>query len=86
MSFKKKKKKKYWFYSVLSLLTPIWCSQGSVLDPLLFLLYTTPLRLVIGKHKLIKFHFYADDTHLFIQENSSAAFEQLNRCLDHVKE
>ena len=63
--------------------------QGSVLGPLLFLLYITLLSLVIGKYKGIKFHFYADDTQVYLhlsQENSSAAFEQLNRCLDDVKE
>ena len=31
--------------------------KGSVLGPLVFSLYTT---LVIGKHKGLKFHFYAD--------------------------
>ena len=63
--------------------------QGSVLGPLLFSLYTTPLSLVIGKHKGIKFHFYEDDTQVYIHlshKNSCAAFEQLNRCLDDVKE
>ena len=63
--------------------------QGSVLGPLLFSLYTTPLSLVIGNHKGVKFHFYADDTEVYIhlsQNNSSAAFENLNRCLDDIKE
>ena len=63
--------------------------QGSVLGPLLFSLYTTPLSLVIGKHKGVKFHCYADDTHVYMylsQKNSSAAFEKLNRCLDDIKE
>ena len=63
--------------------------QGSVLGPLLCSLYTTPLRLIISKHKGIKFHFYADDSQVYIhlsQKNASAAFDKLNRCLDDVKE
>ena len=63
--------------------------QGSVLGPLLFSLHATPLSLVIGKHKRVKFHCYADDTQVYIhlsQKNSSAAFEKLNRCLDDIKE
>ena len=62
--------------------------QGSVLGPLLFSLYTTTLSLIITKHKGIKFHFYADDSQVYIhlsQKNASAAFEKLNRCLDDVK-
>ena len=48
-----------------------------------------PLSLVIGKHKGVKFHCYADDTQVNIhlsQKNSSAAFKKLNRCLDDIKE
>ena len=63
--------------------------QGSVLGPVLFSLYTTPLSLIIGKQKGIKFHFYADDSQVYLhfsQKNVSAAFEQFNRCLNDVKE
>ena len=45
------------------------------------------LSLIIGKHKGIKFHFYADSqVSMYLSQNASAAFEQLNRCLDDVKE
>ena len=63
--------------------------QGSVLGPLLFSLYTIPLSLIIGKHKGIKFHFYAADSQVYVhlsQKNASAAFEQLKRCLNDVKQ
>ena len=63
--------------------------QGSVLGPLLFSLYTTPLSKIIRLHLHIKFHFYADNTQLYIHlshNNASAALAKLNVCLHDVQQ
>ena len=63
--------------------------QGSVLGPLLFSLYTTPLSKIIRLHLHIKFHFYADGTQLYIHlshKNASSALAKLNACLRDVQE
>ena len=39
--------------------------QGSVLGPILYLLYTAPLAEIIQSHGLV-YHFYTDDTQLYI--------------------
>ena len=64
-------------------------SQGSVMGPLLLSFYTSPLSTLIGKHKGIKFHFYANNSQLYVHlshMNASAAFDKLNRYLQDVKE
>ena len=62
--------------------------QGSVLGPILFSLYTTPLSKVIQNHLSIDFHLYTDDTQLYVHLTHRYvvhAFDKLKSCLDDVK-
>ena len=55
-------------------------SQGSVLGPILFSLYANPISSIIHSHSSINYHFYADDTHLYIAlspANFSQAIQKL---------
>lgn len=60
--------------------------QGSVLGPTLFTIYLLPLGHIIHKHK-VSFHFYADDTQLYIKMDSSlpsALPSALQVCLEEM--
>ena len=58
--------------------------QGSVLGPLLFSIYLSPVFKIFANHPLIKFHSYADDIQIFTDadnENDSSAHIRLQNCL-----
>ena len=74
----------------LSELSKLICGvfQGSVLGPLLFSFYTTPLSKITSLHPDIKFHLYAHNTKFYVNlshKNASIALTKLNTCLQDVQ-
>ena len=61
--------------------------QGSVLGPILFILYTQPLSCVIGNHP-VSHQLYADDTQIYSSSSPSeisATIHNMEKCICDVK-
>jgi hypothetical protein len=65
--------------------------QGSVLGPVLFSIYTSTLGNILCKYSDINYHFYADDSQIYMsfnpnQADMSFAIDQLQLCIAEIRE
>ena len=64
--------------------------QGSVLGPLVFVMYIRPIGLIARKHG-VQFHLYADDTQLYVSldvndgTNRKSSLDTLEACISEIR-